>query len=75
MDVEFGIWKICTGKGDRIYINCQDEERVIHPQELCNANGLGVYGYDNLKDLAVAILKFEKEKQESESINSHLNNH
>jgi len=72
MKVERGIWKISTGKGNRIYINCDDESRVMHPQDLCNMNGLGMYGYEHLKDLAIAILKFEKEKQENESINSGL---
>jgi hypothetical protein len=63
-----GIWKITSGKGNRIYINCNDESKIMHPQELCKLNGLGMYGYENLKDLAVAILRFEKTIQESESI-------
>jgi len=72
MSVENGIWKISTGKGDRVYINCNDETKVMHPQSLCEFNGLGMYGYGQLKDLAVAILKFEKEKQKSESIMNEL---
>lgn len=68
MEAKHGIWKISDGKGDRHYINCESDLQVIHPQELCNANGLGLYGYETLKDLAIAILKFEKEKQNSESI-------
>lgn len=68
MNSEKGIWKISTGKGNRIYINCADESRIMHPQELCGTNGLGMYGYEHLKDLAVAILMFEKEKQREESI-------
>jgi hypothetical protein len=68
MEAENGIWKISSGKGDRIYINCTDESKIMHPQDLCGLNGLGMYGYEHLKDLAVAILRFEKEKQREESI-------
>ncbi len=68
MKTEEGIWEISTGKGDRIYINCLDTSRVMHPGDLCGANGLRLYGYEHLKDLAVAILKFEKLKQQNESI-------
>jgi hypothetical protein len=68
MESEKGIWKIQTGKGNRIYINCNDESKTMHPQSLCHQNGLGIYGYENLKDLAIAILLFEKENQKSESI-------
>ena len=68
MTSEKGIWKISTGKGDRICINCTDESKIMHPQELCKNNGLGMYGYEHLKDLAIAILRFEKERQQSESI-------
>jgi len=68
MQAEKGIWAIQSGKGDRIYINCNDENKILHPEELCRMNGLGIYGYEHLKDLAIAILRFEKEKQDSESI-------
>ena len=39
----------------------------MHPQKLCGTV-LGIYGYKHLKDLAIAILLFEKEKQNNESI-------
>lgn len=68
MKANEGIWTISTGKGNRIYINCNDESKVIHSHSLCESNGLGLYGFDHLKDLAVSILKFEKEKQFKESI-------
>ena len=68
LKTEKGIWKISKGKGDRIYINCNDEKKIMHPQEISNINGIGIYGYENLKDLAIAILLFEKKKQNSESI-------
>ncbi len=50
MESEKGIWKISTGKGNRIYINCKEEEVVMHPGHLCAANGLGIYGYEHLKE-------------------------
>lgn len=66
--VEHGIWKISTGKGSRIYINCTNGGQVMHPEDIAGFNGLGMYSYDHLKDLGVAILKFEKQKQQNESI-------
>ena len=72
MNSEKGIWEISTGKGNRIYINCKDEEQIAHPDKLCDSHGLGIYGYSHLKDLAIAILRFEKQKQEKESIVSNL---
>lgn len=47
MEVKKGIWKVTTGKGDRIYINCEDKTKVMHPQDLCGMNGLGMYGYEH----------------------------
>lgn len=74
MNTEKGIWKVSTGKGNRIYINCTDERKIMHPQQLCENNGLGIYGYEHLKDLAIAILLFEKEKQNKESIMYDVDN-
>lgn len=68
MKTEHGIWEISKGKGDRVYINCTDESKIAHVGHLCKENGLLIYGYENLEDLAVAILKYEKEKNISESI-------
>ena len=65
---EKGIWKVSNGKGNRMYINCTDEDKIMHPESLCGINGLGMYGYEHLKDLAVAILRFEKEQQDKDSI-------
>lgn len=72
MTTESGIWKISTGKGNRIYINCKDDAPILHPQELCKMNGLGMYGYEHLKDLAIAILRFEKERNKIDSIENQV---
>ncbi len=72
METTKGIWKVSNGKGDRLYISCEDESKIMHPEDLCGMNGLGMYGYENLKDLAIAILRYEKEKQISESILSEI---
>jgi hypothetical protein len=55
---------ITSGKGDRIYIKCSDSSKIIVIFVKTKLD----YGYENLKDLAVAILRFEKEKQNKESI-------
>lgn len=68
MDANHGIWAIKTGKGNRMYINCKDDSKIMHPADLSGMNGLGIYGYEHLKELAIAILKFEKVKNYSESI-------
>ncbi|KXX72758.1 hypothetical protein [Flammeovirga sp. SJP92] len=68
MESKKGIWEIKKGKNNRVYIECNDESKIMHPQNLCKMNGLGVYGYENLKDLSIAILKYEKEGQHNEEI-------
>lgn len=72
MTTEKGIWKVSQGKGNRVYINCKNEEPILHPQELCKMNGLGMYGYEHLKDLVIAILRFEKLKQQIDSIENDI---
>jgi len=73
MEVQKGIWTINSGKGDRIYIHCTDGSKTMHPEQLCGGNGLGMYGYQTLKDLAIAILLFEKAVINSESIMGFFN--
>lgn len=63
-----GVWKVGKGKGNRHYIHCDNAEKVAHPDQLCDINGVCIYGYENLKDLAIAILRFEAQKNKSESI-------
>jgi hypothetical protein len=74
MKTAHGIWQISRGKGDRVYINCNDSDKVLHPEKLCDDNGLGLYGCDQLKSLAVAILKYEKAINDNESVMGMLNN-
>ena len=50
-----GIWMVSKGKNDRVYINCLDESKVMHQGSLCEGNGLGIYGHNNLDDLVEAI--------------------
>lgn len=59
------MWTITDGKGDRHYIHCDKPTNdigvgVMHPEDLAGMNGVGMYGYSHLQDLAVAILKFER---------------
>ena len=72
MKTEYGIWEISTGRNDRVYIKCTDPSQVMHSESLCGTSGLGIYGYSNLKDLGVAILKFEKERNAKNSILSKV---
>jgi len=58
--VTYGSWVISTGKGDRHYINLIGDDGIIHPNEIAAGNGLGSYGWGNLKDLAIALQLFEK---------------
>ncbi len=64
----FGIWRVTKGKGDRHYINCSDSEKIMHPDLICKDGGLGTYGYAPLKELAAAIILFEKERNVEDSI-------
>ena len=73
IETESGIWKISTGKGNRIYIKCSNKKNVFHEDHLCSNNGLGIYGYGHLQDLASAILMFEKQKHKDED-ESIINN-
>lgn len=66
----FGIWRVTKGKGDRHYINCSDSEKIMHPDLICKDGGLGTYGYGPLKELAAAIILFEKERNAENSINN-----
>jgi hypothetical protein len=72
MKAQKGIWTVQQGKGDRVYIECNDESKIMHPSDICGINGMGMYGYEHLKDLAIAILRYDKEKLESESIISQV---
>ena len=74
MEAKKGIWKVSLGNGDRMYIDYTDESKIIHPLEIFGINRIGIYGYENLKDLAIAILRLEKEKQLQESILSEVGN-
>ena len=73
MKAKKGIWEISKGKGDRHYIRCNDDKKIMHADDLCGMNGLGMYGYENLQDLAMAILRFDKEKRDQESIMNKFN--
>jgi hypothetical protein len=68
MEAQKGIWNVSSGKGNRLYISCLDQSKIGHPDQISEQNGLLVYDWDNLKDLAIAILRLEKEKQNAESI-------
>ncbi len=75
-DLTIGRWKISKGKGNRHYINCLNKgdncEGVMHPEQLAEPNGCGVYGFEELQDLALAILRFEKEQLHKSSIAGKL---
>lgn len=61
-----GIWTVSKGKGNRVYVNCNDGTKVSHSSELLNMNGLAVYGLNNLKDLAFAILNYQSKLRDEE---------
>ena len=58
-------WEIVEGKGNHIYIKCDDENIILHPEDLCDNNGLGFYGYEHLKNMAIAIMNYDKEKKDN----------
>jgi len=73
MEIKYGIWSIKNGKGDRMYINCHKREHANHPEDLCEGNGLCLYnGWEHLKDLAIAILKYERLLQKDTSIINNI---
>lgn len=60
-----GLWSVGDGKGNRHYVNCDNTytgagEGLMHPEQVAERNGLGMYGYEHLQDLAIAILLFER---------------
>ena len=71
MSVTIGIWTVSRGKGNRHYINCKDSGGnfggVMHPEQLAERNGCGMYGFEVMQDLALAILKFEEEQYAANS--------
>lgn len=68
-----GIWTVGRGKGDRHYVEYTDIDlKCETPSNIANDRAIMMYGYDKLKDLAVAILLFEKEENQKESIQTLL---
>ena len=58
------VWKITKGKGERRYIKCNKEDRILHPEQLCGLNGLGMYSGDEmLKELYITIGEYLNENQ------------
>jgi len=66
MEASKGIWTIRQGKGNRVYILSNESEHIMHPEQICDFNGLGIYGDEHLKDLATAIIKFYHKKEKKE---------
>jgi hypothetical protein len=68
MKIEHDIWIISSGKGDRMYIKCINDNSIMHPEDICGINGLGMHGWEKMQSLAIAILKFEKAQNEANSV-------
>lgn len=70
-----GVWIITQQEGEnRINISCPIEHKQAKmiTQQLHSQNRLEIYRYEDLRDLAIAILRFEKEKHSKESILNNL---
>lgn len=57
-----GTWEVKKGKGERYYINCLKDKGIGH-SDVLDPNGLLLYELDHLKDLAICIFEFLKEKE------------
>lgn len=73
-----GLWSISQGKGIRCYLNVDATyteacEGVMHPEQISEHNGLGVYGHGQLQDLAIAILLFERKSGRSKELLEKFN--
>lgn len=67
---EYEKWEVIPCKGNQVKITCSDPDVIVNDQlKSISTSGLGLYGYQELKALAVAILMFEKEHK---SVNSVL---
>jgi len=68
MEAKVGIFTVSAGKGDRVFIKCADNDLIGHPAEVCGMNGLLIYGVNNAKDLAAAIIEFDRKMFEADSV-------
>lgn len=72
-----GLWSITDGKGDRKYLHCDNTytgggEGFMHPEQIDQINGLGMYGYEHLQDLAIAIIQFERKAGRARELREKL---
>lgn len=72
MSVTVGIWTVSEGKGERYYIKCNNEEKALHPDKLASGIGVGVYGFEHIQDLALAIIQFEQDQLIKNSVIGRL---
>lgn len=70
MKVTEGIWRISQEPGRKVRVTCLDDNEVLQPEDLCEC-GIGFHEDEHLEDLAIAILRFEKQKHE---LNKAINN-